>query len=822
AIIQAFYGLRSRQCDMALAGGISINTPQNRGYLYQEGGMLSPDGHCRPFDVNGNGTMFNNGAGIVVLKRLKDAQADGDRIYAVIRGVGLNNDGSDKVSFTAPSVNGQMDAILQAQLSGGINPETIDYIETHGTATPLGDPIELEALTQAFQTQTDGKQFCAIGSVKSNVGHLVAAAGVTGVIKTALALDNQQIPPSLNFASPNPEIDLVNSPFYVNTKLVDWKSESHPRRAGVSSFGVGGTNAHIILEEAPPSRPSTQSRPYHLLLLSAKTESALQRKAEQLKTHLEQHPDLNLADIAYTLQQGRQAFNYRSFVVCQERQEAIAALQSSLPTQTVIRYTERRNPDIVFMFPGQGTQSVNMGANLYRDEPVFRNAVNCCLNILQPLLDQDLRAIIYPSEPNEESATLLRQTVYTQPALFTVEYALAQLWLSWGIEPKAAIGHSIGEFVAACLAGVFSLEDALKLVATRGKMMWDLPSGAMLSVRLAAEELEPLLTPELAIAAINGPSLCVVSGTHEQIANLQSTLATKEVACKALHTSHAFHSPMMNAIVEPFAEIVGQVELSPPQMPFISTVTANWITDAQATDPMYWANHLRATVRFAEGIQRLWQQSDRVLLEVGPRTTTATLARQQAKDLQKQIAISSLGSKAEDNSEWLAILQGIGELWLSGVSIDWQSFYLNEKRSRLPLPTYPFARQRYWIDPLPLTAKEEANLSNPIENTFNPTPTPTTVIGNLTNLPPEETTLMSDSRKQRLLAIVKEVLETTSGFELTEISNDITFLEMGLDSLSLTQVAIAFKKKFKVKIAFRNLLEDYPDLDTLTEFLDKT
>ncbi|MEM7594468.1 MAG: aminotransferase class III-fold pyridoxal phosphate-dependent enzyme, partial [Cyanobacteria bacterium P01_A01_bin.83] len=817
AIIQAFQGLRSHQCDMALAGGISINTPQNRGYLYQEGGMLSPDGRCRPFDAQGNGTMFNNGAGIVVLKRLKDAQADGDRIYAVIRGVGINNDGSDKVSFTAPSVNGQRDAILQAQLSGGINPETIDYIETHGTATHLGDPIELEALTQAFGTQTEGKQFCAIGSVKSNVGHLVAAAGVAGVIKTALALDNQQIPPSLNFESLNPEIELDDSPFYVNTKLVDWKSKTHPRRAGVSSFGVGGTNAHLILEEAPNPKPTSTSRPHHLLLLSAKTEAALEQKTQQLKNYLEQHPNSDIADIAFTLQQGRQTFNYRRFVTCQQRQEAIAALGSLPPIQTGTHHTQQRNPDVVFMFPGQGTQFVNMGANLYRDEPVFRNAVNCCCNILQPLLDQDLRTIIYPDEPNEASTTLLRQTVYTQPALFTVEYALAQLWLSWGIKPKAAIGHSIGEFVAACLAGVFSLEDALKLVAARGKMMWDLPSGAMLSVRLAAEKVEPLLNSELAIAAINGPALCVVSGTHEQIAKLQETLTTKEIACKALHTSHAFHSPMMDAIVKPFAEIVAQVELSPPQMPFISSVTADWITDAQATDPMYWANHLRATVRFAEGIQRLWQQPERVLLEVGPRNTTTTLARQQATDLQKQIAISSLGRKAEANEQWLAISQAIGELWLSGVSLDWQSFYLNEKRSRLPLPTYPFDRQRYWIDPL---AARQENLSSPRENSVSQTST--TIIKNFINHPQELSTSMPDSRQQRLIPIVKEVLETTSGLELADISNDLTFLEMGLDSLSLTQVAIALKKKFKVKIAFRNLLEDYPNLDTLSAFLDQT
>ncbi|MDJ0897303.1 MAG: amino acid adenylation domain-containing protein [Xenococcus sp. MO_188.B8] len=818
AIIQAFYGLKSRQCDMALAGGISISTPQNRGYLYQEGGMLSPDGRCRPFDANGNGTMFNNGAGIVILKRLEDAQADGDRIYAVIRGVGMNNDGSDKVSFTAPSVNGQMNAILEAQLSAGIEPETIDYIETHGTATHLGDPIELEALTQAFHTQTDATEFCAIGSVKSNVGHLVAAAGVTGVIKTALALYHQQIPPSLNFESPNPEIDFKNSPFYVNTKLIDWKKEKDTRRAGVSSFGVGGTNAHIILEEAPQSQLSNQSRPYQLLLLSAKTETALQQKTEKLENHLEQHLDLHLADVAYTLQQGRQRFNYRRFVVCKHRQEAITALESLPATHTATRYTEFRNPDIVFMFPGQGSQYVNMGENLYRDEPVFRKVVDRCFKILQPLLAQDLRGILYPSDQNKESAALLRQTVYTQPALFTIEYALAQLWLSWGIEPAAMIGHSIGEFVAACLAGVFSLEDALKIVVARGKMMWDLPPGSMLSVRKAASEVEPLLPPELTIAAINGPSLCVVSGPKEQITSLQSKLETKEVVCKFLHTSHAFHSPMMDEIVEPFAEVVRTVKLSPPQIPFISTVTADWITEAQATEPMYWANHLRATVRFAEGIQKLWQQPERVLLEVGPRTTTATLARQQAKDLQQQIAISSLGSRAEDNSEWLAILQAMGQLWLSGVQIDWQSFYLNEKRSRLPLPTYPFERQRYWIDPIPANANITS--MNTVENTINRT------LNNIkeNSIPQQHkpTVPMPDSRKQRLIPSLKEVLETTSGLELANVSEDITFLEMGLDSLSLTQVAIALKKKFKVKIAFRNLLEDYPNLGTLAEFLDKT
>jgi amino acid adenylation domain-containing protein len=815
AIIQAFQGLKSYQCDMALAGGISINTPQNRGYLSEEGGMLSPDGHCRPFDAKGQGTLFNNGAGIVVLKRVKDAIKDGDRIYAVIRGVGMNNDGSDKVSFTAPSVNGQMKAILQAQLSAGIDPETISYIETHGTATRLGDPIEIEALTQAFRMQTNEKQFCAIGSLKSNVGHLVAAAGVSGVIKTALALLHRQIPPSLNFESPNPEIDFANSPFYVNTKLTDWQNKEHPRRAGVSSFGVGGTNAHIILEEAPILEPSGSSRPYQVLLLSAKTETALKQKTEQLTAHLQKHPELNLADVARTLQQGREVFDRRRFVVCRNGIEAIENLKSLPPNITATKYSERRNPSVVFMFPGQGSQYVNMGQNIYQQEPVFRKTVDRCAEILKPFLEKDLIDVLYPKQKNEEeSAKLLRQTAYTQPALFTVEYALAKLWQSWRINPVATIGHSIGEFVGACLSGVFSLEDALMLVATRGKMMWDLPPGAMLSVRLAAKEVESYLNPELAIAAINGPSLCVVSGSNEQIAKLQEKLEAKEIICKLLHTSHAFHSPMMEPIVEPFAEIVRQVKLSPPQIPFVSTVTADWIADDRATDPLYWASHLRATVRFAEGIQTLWKQPELVLLEVGPRTTAATLARQQATNLTQQIAISSLGSKAEDNSEWAALSQAIGQLWLSGISIDWDKFYIHEKRSRVPLPTYPFERQRYWIDPQPI-----ASIVNSYEDS---TENSNISIQQLSQPIINKKIYMSDSRKQRIIPLLKEVLQETSGLDVSGVSEEITFLEMGLDSLSLTQVAIALKKQFKVKIAFRNLLEDYPNLSTLAEVIDKS
>jgi amino acid adenylation domain-containing protein len=831
AVIQAFRGLMNHDCDVALAGGISITTPQNRGYLYQEGSMLSPDGRCRPFDANAQGTLFNSGAGIVALKRLAEAVDDGDRIYAVIRGVGMNNDGTDKVSFTAPSVNGQASAIAKAHADADIHPESITYVETHGTATPLGDPIEIEALTQAFRNQTDAKQFCAIGSIKSNVGHLVAAAGVTGLIKTALALYHKQIPPSLNFEAPNPEIDFANSPFYVNTQLVDWAASETPRRAGVSSFGVGGTNAHVVLEEAPSLEASSPSRPYQLLRLSAKTIEALEQSTHNLEQHLSQHADANLADVAYTLDQGRKAYNHRRFVICRDRVEAIATLNSLEPNRSATRLTERRNPDVVFMFPGQGSQYLHMGQHFYQHESVFRDAVDHCAEILQTLMNEDIRQILYPSQQNSETATaLLRQTQYTQPALFILEYALAKLWQSWGIQPAAMIGHSIGEFVAACLSDVFSLENGLKLVETRARMMGKLPEGSMLSVRLPAEILEKRLTSDSAIAAINGPSLCVVSGPTEVIAQLQQYLEREEVVCRSLHTSHAFHSPMMDTIIEPFAELVKTVQLSPPQIPFVSTVTADWITDAQATNPMYWASHLRSTVRFAEGVQTLWQQPERVLLEVGPRTTTATLARQQAKDLKRQIAISSLGSTADDETECAAILQAVGQLWLAGVQMDSQSFYANEYRHRVLLPTYAFERKRYWIDPKPAvgTVTIAPSLSSTESAQLHPTPITSLIAPAQALLSSSTPTLemqdtpalvVSNTHKQQLMPQLQEVLETTSGLNISGVDGKMTFLEMGLDSLSLTQVAMALKKKFKVKITFRHLLEDYPNLDTLSDFV---
>ncbi len=811
AIIQAYHGLLNQQCDVALAGGVSIMPPQNTGYLYQEGSIFTPDGHCRPFDANAQGTSFNNGAGIVVLKRLAEAIADGDKVYAVIKGVGINNDGSDKVSFTAPSISGQVGAILQAQQTAGVDPASISYIEAHGTATPIGDPIEVEALTQAFRTKTAAKQFCGIGSIKSNLGHLTAAAGVAGFIKTVLALYHRQIPPSINFDRPNPYIDFANSPFYVNSQLRDWPAMETPRRAGVSSFGGGGTNAHVILEESLVTRPSSPSRPYQLLLLSGKTTTAIEQLTTDLRDYLLRNPDQNLADIAYTLQQGRKRFQQRRFVVCQNAPEAIANLTTLPPHLTSTRNQEHSSTDVVFMFPGQGSQYVNMGINLYRQEPVFQQAVDSCAEILQPLLEQDIRELIYAANDSDQ----LAQTRYTQPALFTIEYALAKLWQSWGIQPTAMVGHSIGEFVAACLAGVFSLADALKLVAARGQLMWDLPAGSMLSVRMPVAELEPRLPAEISIAAINSRSLCVVSGTTTAIEQLQQALAADEIVCKMLYTSHAFHSAMMEPIVAPFAKLVASMPLSLPQIPFVSTTTATWITNEQATDPNYWAAHLRQPVRFADAVQTLWQHNPSfVLLEVGPRQVLSTLARQQAplpsKDLPRQIAIASQGNSSEENQDWQSLMQAIGQLWLAGITIDWQKFYAGEQRQRLPLPTYPFEKQRFWIEPLP--AKTSSDF--PATSIIPPQNLPSNSIMPAPSSTPEP-------RSIRLLPLITAVLQDTAGIEISDADYRSTFLELGLDSLSLTQVALALKKKFKVQVTFRQLLEEYSTIANLVQLIDQ-
>jgi amino acid adenylation domain-containing protein len=803
AIVQAFKALRDGECDMALAGGIAITAPINSGIVYNEGGMYSPDGSTRTFDAQGKGTSFSDGCGIIVLKRLDDAVRDNDHVYAVIKGAALNNDGSDKASFTAPSVRGQAEVIAMAQADAGVTPDQITYVEAHGTATPLGDPIEVEALTLAFGGKTNG-QHCAIGSIKSNIGHLTAAAGAAGVIKTALALKEEQIPSNVGFETPNPSIDFANSPFRVANEHVTWpRVPGAPRIAGVSSFGVGGTNAHVILAEPPVPAVSGRSRSKQLFLLSAKSKTSLDAMTDNLRTWLETHPEASLADAAYTLQVGRRHFKHRRLIVGSSHGELIEAIANKDTNLTGTRELHEAAPGVVFMFPGQGSQYVNMGRDLCASEPVFKQLFEHCCELFSTEFGTDLKAIIFPKAGDEEKAAeQLKQTNYTQASLFTMHYSLAKLWMHWGIVPDAMMGHSIGEFAAACLAGVFSLEDAVKLVANRGRMMQGLPGGSMLSVRAAEEDVMNRLPAGCSIAANNGPQLCVASGPHEAIAKLQAELEKDCITCKLLVTSHAFHSPMMEAIMEPYRKVVEGVKLSAPRIPIVSTVTAEWLKDDEATSPKYWSDHLRATVRFAQAVKFAWQDADRVMLEVGPRTTATTLARQQSTDNKKQAAVPSLGDSAGNGNELTQLLKAVGGLWQSGVLIDWSKFYEAETRHRISLPTYAFERIRHWVDPVAMVADG----GRAIASTTIEAPVPNSGDANL-------------SPKESLIAQIKHLLEESSGLELAEASAEETFLEMGLDSLFLTQVATSLSKKFGVKISFRQLNEELPNLDKLADHI---
>ncbi len=699
AVHLACQSLLSGECEMALAGGVEIVVPQKVGYMYQEGGVDSPDGHCRAFDRDAKGTVWGNGVGIVVLKRLADAITDGDTICAVIRGTAINNDGSSKVGYTAPSMQGQAEVIAEALEVACVEPETITYIEAHGTGTPLGDPIEIAALTQAFRTKTTKKCFCAVGSVKTNIGHLGAAAGIAGLIKTALALQHQILPSSLHFKQANPQIDFANSPFYANNKLSEWKPVDTPRRAGVSSFGIGGTNAHAILEEAPPLELSGPSRPYHLVTVSAKTVTALSISRINLAKHIRQHPDINPADLAYTLKVGRKAFSHRFTAVCQNLEDIAVALEMQKPGKVLSAQQAPRNCPVVFMFPGQGTQYVNMALELYQIEPTFKRWIDYCAEFLKSYVEIDIRNVLYPESTQTEVAEqLLKQTYIVQPILFAIEYSLAKLWMEWGIHPQAMVGHSLGEYVAACLAGVFSLEDALALVAKRGQMIQALPEGAMLAVSLPAQELHSFLNNNLFLAANNSPSRSVVSGPKDVVSELANQLRQNNIACRPILTSHAFHSSMMDPIIAPFIEEVRKVHLSPPELPYISNVTGNWITAEQATKPDYWAEHIRSTVRFMEGIDTLLQLPDCIMLEVGPGRTLYSLTKQHQNRPGNHLILPSLRDPAEKDSDEHFLLKALGKLWLEGTEINWSAFYAHEHRQRIPLPTHPFERKRHWIE----------------------------------------------------------------------------------------------------------------------------
>ncbi|ALF53425.1 polyketide synthase family protein [Nostoc piscinale CENA21] len=704
AIHMACASLLSGESDMALAGGVSVNAPQKVGHLYQEGMIVTPDGHCRAFDAKAQGTIFGSGVGLVVLKRLEDAIADGDNIYAVVKGSAVNNDGGTKVGYMAPNGDGQAAVVTEAMAIAGIEADTISYVEAHGTGTPLGDPIEIGGLTQAFRASTQSKNFCAVGSVKTNVGHLQIASGVVGFIKTVLSLYHKKIPPSLHFEQPNPQLDLPNTPFYVNTTLKDWQSEGYPRRAGVNSLGIGGTNCHVILEEAPSGKSrgageqgsrGARECPFHLLTLSAKTLRALDELRHRYREFLISNSGVSIADVCHTANTGREHFNHRLAVVADSREELVEKLANLTSSQSV--QSHNKPAQIAFLFTGQGSQYINMGRHLYDTQPIFRQTLEQCDEILRPYLEHSLLEVLYPRQAFEH---LLNQTAYTQPALFAIEYALYQLWKSWGIEPDVVMGHSVGEYVAATVAGVFSLEDGLKLIAHRGRLMQQLPSGGEMVSLMASEakvkEVIATYNQRVAIAAINGPESVVISGTREDIAVVCQQLEAEKIKTKRLQVSHAFHSPLMTPMLAEFEAIANQVIYNQPQIQLVSNVTGELAGD-RITTPQYWVNHIRQTVRFADSMQTLHTLGYGVFLEIGPKPVLLGMGRQCLPD-GKGLWLPSL---REGIPEWQQLLSSLGELYVAGAKVNWLGLEQDYPRRKVALPTYPFQRQRYWLEHTP-------------------------------------------------------------------------------------------------------------------------
>ncbi len=708
AVHIAVQSLLAGECDMAIAGGVSIDMPQIQGYLYEEGMIMSPDGHCRAFDALAKGTVGGNGCGVVLLKRLSEALHDHDTIYAVIRGSAVNNDGSYKVGFTAPSIEGQVQVITEAISVSGVDPETITYIETHGTGTPLGDPIEIAALTEAFRQFTKKKKFCAIGSVKTNIGHLNTASGIAGLIKTVLAIYHGCIPATLHFSQPNPKIDFSQSPFWVNTQFQQWQPDIGIRRAGVSSFGIGGTNAHVILEQAPAEQPIQQcysSDPVYLFPLSAKTEKALEKTKEQLACHINAHSKQNLGDVAYTLQVGRKAYPYRSVISAGTHDELANGLL--LPT-THLRITQtidRESPcHVVFMFPGQGAQYMHMGYELYQRYPEIRTIMDTCIDYLLKHHRYDLKPYLFPGA--DESLSDINQTANAQVAIFVISYAMANLCIKFGIYPNAMIGHSIGEYVAACISGVFSLENALSIVYYRGQFMQQMPPGAMLAVAKGYDELISsidITSYNISVAAINSPSQCVISGPIDAISLCCEQLKRKQISYHKLKTSHAFHSSLMAPAVEMFFKKVSLYRLHEFNIPFISNMTGNWITANDVVDPGYWAKHIRETVQFASGIDHFSAYSSCIFLEIGPGQILSHLARQQLKIKHHKYTFASTLTptlKASDTPEQIAFLHTLAQAWVHGIPLNWTHLYHDHHVvRRLPLPTYPLERQPYILKP---------------------------------------------------------------------------------------------------------------------------
>ncbi len=813
AVHVAAQSLLNGECDAALAGGVSIVFPQEIGYEWTEGGILSRDGRCRSFDEKGAGTIFGSGLGVVVLKRLDDAIRDGDRIRAVIKGSAVTNDGGARLGYTAPSAAGQAKTIRAAQLVAEVEPETIGFVEGHGTATQMGDPIEVAALAETFGRGRPGST--ALGSVKSNIGHLNAAAGVAGLIKAVLAVERGEVPPTLHFERPNPEIDLAAGPFFVNVEPQPFPvAPGEPRRAAVSSFGMGGTNAHAILEQAPPPPASGPSRAFPVVVLSAKSSAALERATERMEAHLASNgaarselSATELADVAYTSAVGRRTFGHRRAVVVDPARGFAAALDGAGAFSSPTALASER--PVHFLFPGQGAQYLGMGEDLYEREPVFRAEIDRAAEILGGSLGADLRDVLFvrgrTGEERAEAERRLARTEWTQVALFAVETALARLWISWGVEPAGMIGHSVGEYVAAHLAGVFSFEDALRLVALRGRLMQSMPAGAMLAVprdeawvaaRLAAE------FPSLEVAAENARESVVVAGDAAEVERFRVAIAgqlPQGLESRLLHTSHAFHTAAMEPILEPFEKAVADAARRAPERRFVSNRTGAWITAAEATDPAYWSAHLRHAVRFAAGLETLAAEGDAIYLEVGPGNSLGTLARRREGGL-AGVAIASLRHPKEDIADAERLARAVAELWVRGGEIDWRLYYAGERRRKVELPTYPFERQRYFLEPRAASLAVTAIAAAPVGDIAAPRSTgsgisPANVIASHARPALSTAYVAPRTASERRIAAIWGDL-----FGIAEVGANDNFFDLGGHSLLATRVVSRVREVCRVDL----------------------
>ena len=792
AICQAAQALLTFQCDMALAGGVSATFPERRGHVYQEGGIVSRDGHCRPFDAQATGTVFGHGVGVVVLKRLDDAVRDGDHVSAVIRGFAVNNDGSAKAGYMAPGVDGQARVIAAAHAMAGVDAGSIGYVEAHGTGTPLGDPVEIAALTRAFVAGgAPSEGGCVVGTAKGNVGHLDAAAGVTGAIKTALSIERATLPGLMHFESANPEIELKGSPFRFEAESKPWFA-ADGRRAGVSAFGVGGVNAHVVLEEAPALVPTAASARPKVLCVSGKTEDAARRGAENLAQFLESHVDSNLADTAFTLALGRAGHGFRVAVAARNAAEAASRLRVA-----TARKAGGTGMQMAFVFSGQGTQRLGMGRDLYETEAIYRAVVDDCAEHAREWLGCDLREVMFGED--SKAAEMLEQTGLAQPAIFVTELALAELWASWGVRPGAMLGHSLGEYVAATVAGVWSRHEGLRLVCRRGQMMQAMEPGAMVSVALGEAEAAAYVGDGISLAALNAPRACVLSGPLAAVDALETRLAAAGVSWRRLRTSHGFHSETMLPMLAEFEAEVAKIALRAPVLPIVSSVTGEWMTDAEGASAAYWARQCVEPVRFGRAVARLESE---LLLEVGVGETLTALAMQNGV----KGCVASLGKDRQ-------VQDALASLWNAGVSVEWQGYFAGERRRRVSLPTYSFERKLHWVEP-PARVAVDAVRAGVVQ-----------AESEMEAMSVQAESGASEpvggaSRMLRLRAQIAETLTDLSGIETTPAEAEYLFLELGFDSLFLTQATQALSRRFGVKLTFRQLMEEFSSMAALADHLD--